>query len=293
MHEHQLTIDVDRVRELVDAQFPAWRGLDVERVASDGTVNAIFRIGPGLAARFPLLRTDRADLEAEAAAMTSFAEHCPFPAPAFVAMGRPAPDYPSSWSVQTWLPGEVATPTGLAASAVFARDLAALITSLRKADTAGRRFDGKGRGGHLPDHDAWMQLCFEKSEDLLDVPRLRALWARLRELPSAGPDVMSHKDLTPPNLLVSGERLVGVLDAGGFGAADPALDLVAAWHLLDGEARQAMREALGEAELPWKRGAAWAFQQAMGMVWYYQRSNQGMSHLGRTTLSRILDDPDI
>ncbi len=293
MHEHQLTIDVDRVRELVHAQFPAWRGLGARRVASDGTVNAIFRIGQGLAARFPLLPTDRADLEAEAAAMTSFAEHCPFPTPAFVAMGRPAPDYPSSWSVQTWLLGEVATPTGLAASAVFARDLAALIASLRKVDTAGRRFDGKGRGGHLPDHDAWMQLCFEKSEGLLDVPRLRGLWARLRELPSAGPDVMSHKDLTPPNLLVDGERLVGVLDAGGFGPADPALDLVAAWHLLDGEARQAMRETLGEPELPWKRGAAWAFQQAMGMVWYYQRSNPGMSLLGRTTLSRILDDPDI
>jgi aminoglycoside phosphotransferase (APT) family kinase protein len=138
-----------------------------------------------------------------------------------------------------------------------------------------------------------MAVCFENSEDLLDAPRLRRVWARLRELPPSGPDVMSHKDLIPANLLVHGERLVGVLDGGGFGPADPALDLVAAWHLLDREPRETVRCHLGSSDLEWMRGAAWAFQQAVGLVWYYQRSNPVMSALGRSTLSRILDAMEI
>jgi hypothetical protein len=31
----------------------------------------------------------------------------------------------------------------------------------------------------------------------------------------------------------------------------------------------------------------------MGLVWYYRRTNPTMSALGRSTLSRILDNPDI
>jgi aminoglycoside phosphotransferase (APT) family kinase protein len=104
---------------------------------------------------------------------------------------------------------------------------------------------------------------------------------------------MSHRDLIPANLLVEGERLVGVLDAGRFGPADPALDLVAGWHLLDASTRAVMRQELDCGEVEWKRGAAWAFQQAMGLVWYYARSNPAMAALGRSTLDRLLADPDL
>jgi aminoglycoside phosphotransferase (APT) family kinase protein len=102
--------------------------------------------------------------------------------------------------------------------------------------------------------------------------------------------VMCHVDLIPANLLVHEGRLVGVLDGGGFGPADPSLDLVAAWHLFDSEAREVLRRSLGCGRFEWSRGQAWAFVQAMGLVWYYRESNPGMSELGRSTLSRILND---
>jgi aminoglycoside phosphotransferase (APT) family kinase protein len=95
------------------------------------------------------------------------------------------------------------------------------------------------------------------------------------------------------NLLVEDERLTGILDGGGFGPADPALDLVSAWHLLDSGMRERLREGLGVDTIEWWRGAAWAFQQAMGLVWYYRESNTGMSALGRSTLRRLLSDPEI
>lgn len=86
-------------------------------------------------------------------------------------------------------------------------------------------------------------------------------------------------------------RLVGVLDTGGFGPADPALDLVAAWHLLDAERRSVLREQLGASDLQWARGAAWALEQALGLVWYYESTLPAMAELGRTTLERLLSDP--
>ena len=40
-------------------------------------------------------------------------------------------------------------------------------------------------------------------------------------------------------------------------------------------------------DLEWERGKAWAFQQAMELVWYYADSNPAMSWTGRRTLARI------
>lgn len=60
--------------------------------------------------------------------------------------------------------------------------------------------------------------------------------------------------------------------------------------LLDLAHRQLLRGDLGCDELEWERGKAWAFEQAMGAVWYYIDSNPPMSRMGRRTLERILAD---
>ena len=294
MHDNQLSVDVEAVRALILDQFPQWKYESLVPVPSDGTVNAIFRLGEHLVVRMPIRPADAEEamrrLRAEAVQLEELSAVCPFPAPIPIAIGLPGDGYPMPWSIQTWLPGEIATSDGLAASHLFARDLATLIRAFREADVRGRSFTGAGRGGRLADHDEWMTICFRESRGLLDVARLRALWTRFRELPSEQHGVMSHGDLIPANLLVQGERLVGVLDGGDFAAADRALDLVAAWHLLDSAARETLRADLECADLEWQRGAAWAFQQAMGLVWYYRTSNPAMCALGRSTLTRIVND---
>jgi aminoglycoside phosphotransferase (APT) family kinase protein len=207
MHDGQLAVPVATARTLVAEQFPAWRGLTVRAVPSPGTVNAIFRIGDRLAARFPLVAAEqqkvRAELEVEAAAGRELAGRTRFATPEPVALGEPGAGYPLPWSVQTWLPGVTATTADPARSVPFAGDL------------------------------------------------------------------------------------------GGLGPADPALDLVAGWHLLADEPREAFRAALAGAsqnsgDREWARGQAWAFQQAMGLVWYYRDTNPPMAALGRRTLDRIL-----
>lgn len=294
MHEDQLHVTVDQVQELVSDQFPEWSPLSIAPVHSEGTVNAIFRIGDGLAARFPLQPADveatRSWLRSEADAAIELAEHTSFAVPEPVALGEPGAGYPLPWSVQTWVPGKAASQEDASTSAGFARDLATFIQQVRAIDVRGRSFAGNGRGGDLRSHDKWMETCFQQSKQLFDVSLLRQIWKKLRELPRESPDVMTHGDLIPGNVLVFNGRLAGILDAGGLGPADPALDLVSGWHLLDTSPRQLLREGLRCDELEWERGKAWAFEQAVGAAWYYQESNPAMHQMGRRTLERILAD---
>lgn len=294
MHAGQLAVSAQLVRELVDQQFPEWRALPVTGIASAGTVNAIFRIGDELAARFPLqpgdVETTRQWLESEAEAARELLGRTRFATPEVVALGEPGAGYPLPWSVQTWLPGMTAADDDPAGSITFAHDLAEFVSDVRAIDTRGRTFHGAGRGGDLRSHDSWMEACFDRSERLLDVPRLRRMWSTMRTLPRTAPDTMTHGDLIPGNVLVSDGRLAGIIDVGGLGPADPALDLVAAWHLLELTPRQVLRDDLGCDDLEWERGKAWAFEQAAGLVWYYLDSNPVMSRMGLRTLQRILSD---
>ena len=180
MHADELPVSAALVRDLVAAQFPRWRDLPVSRVASPGTVNAIFRLGDRLAARFPLQGTDpaavRRALAAEGAAAGELAAATRFPVPEQVAVGEPGPGYPLPWSVQAWLPGRTGDEDDPSGSAAFAADLAEFIAGVRSIPARGRAFSGRGRGGDLRDHDAWLETCFARSEGLLDVSRLRMRW---------------------------------------------------------------------------------------------------------------------
>ncbi|QIS24370.1 aminoglycoside phosphotransferase family protein [Nocardia terpenica] len=292
MHIGQLAVSSATVRALVDEQFPQWRNLPITSVNGSGTVNAIFRIGDRFAARLPLqpddIDTTRQRLMAEAAAARKLLGRTRFPTPEPVALGEPGADYPLPWSVQTWVPGVVATDEDPAESIAFAHDLAEFIRGVRAIDTDGRTFDGDGRGGELRSHDEWVRTCFRRSAGLVDVAKMRRMWSAMRDLPrGTADDVMNHGDLIPGNVLVSGGRLAGILDVGGSGPADPALDLVSAWHLLDAGPRRVLRDLLESDDPEWERGRAWAFQQAMGLVWYYVDSNPTMSRIGLRTLDRI------
>lgn len=297
MHEGELSLDDDLAAQLIARRFPELSGLPLRRVRTAGTVNTIVRVGDAHVARFPLLGASEEELRTEAEAMAEMASACPFPVSRSYGVASPSDDFASAWSVQTWLDGEVADAARSEASASLALDLVTLIRSLRAVDVSGRVFDGNGRGGELIDHDDWIAECLQQSGHLIDVPRAAHLWARLRVLPRSGAGVMSHRDLTPFNLLIEDRdgdtRLAGVLDSGSFGPADPALDLVAAWHLFDAPRRRMLREGVGADDVEWLRGAAWAFQQAMGLVWYYERSNPPMSALGLSTMRRLLDDDEL
>ncbi|MGH9104633.1 MAG: phosphotransferase [Acidimicrobiales bacterium] len=294
MHSGQIMLSVQQVERIVAEQFPQWSDLSITAVHGGGTVNHIFRLGNDLSARFPLVVDDPARtlerLEKEADAIIEFADAISVLAPSPVAIGRQSPDYPGPWAAQTWISGRPAVDADVLNSDVLARDIVQLIKELRAVPTDDRAFKGDGRGGDLQMHDNWMETCFNQSAGMLDAPRLRRVWSRMRELPREQPDMMTHGDLLPTNLLVRGQQLVGVLDAGGFGPADPALDLMGVWSLFDRARRQVVRDELKCSALGWAGGQAWAFEPAMGAVWYYVESNHKMSMMGQRALADIVQE---
>ena len=68
-------------------------------------------------------------------------------------------------------------------------------------------------------------------------------WRRVREVPAATePACLVHTDLSAENLLIHSDgRLAGVIDFGGLGVGDRAVDLLYAWSLLDSPVRQVLK----------------------------------------------------
>ena len=104
LHEDQIGLELHVVRHLIDEQFPQWSGLPLQQLSTGGTVNAIFRIGDRLAARFPLRPEPatqvKAWLTAESSASAEFADVSNVPAPRPVALGEPGEGYSMPWAVQ-------------------------------------------------------------------------------------------------------------------------------------------------------------------------------------------------
>ncbi|GAA1685529.1 aminoglycoside phosphotransferase family protein [Kribbella yunnanensis] len=292
MHAGQLEITVPLVENLIRTQFPAWSDFKVRAVPSHGTVNALFRIGDSFVARFPLQPGDPVqvcrELVDEVAAARRLRAISPYPTPEPIALGEPGDGYPLPWSVYTWLDGTTAYDADVAGSVGFAEDLARFVLALRAEPTEGRVFTGSWRGGVLTSHDEYVADGLERSRGMIDVDALAKLWAALRESPRTEPDVWTHRDLMPGNLLAADGRLAGIIDVGTFTVSDPAMDLQPAWNLLDPAPREAFRTALGSDDAEWARGMGWSLAQAIGCLWYYVETNPVMSQTAHRTLTALL-----
>jgi aminoglycoside phosphotransferase (APT) family kinase protein len=66
--------------------------------------------------------------------------------------------------------------------------------------------------------------------------------------------------------------LRAVIDWGGLGVGDPAIELLPAWNLFRGASREAYREALGFAEATWARGRGLALSTSIVALPYYDRT---------------------
>ena len=142
MHGGQLVVTAEMVRDLVGDQFPEYARLPIELVHSEGTVNAIFRIGEQLAARFPLqpndVDTTRRWLQAEVNAARELLGRTRVPVPEPVAIGEPGAGFPLPWLIQTWVPGMTASEADTSTSDHFAHDLAEFIRQVRSIGPRGR-----------------------------------------------------------------------------------------------------------------------------------------------------------
>ncbi len=289
MHPEEIDVSVDVVASLLAAQFPRFAGLAIRPVTPLGTVNAMFRLGDELVVRLPRVPWGKGDVAAELEWLPRLAPYLPVAVPVPVAQGRPAAEYPWTWSISRWLDGQTPRAGHLAAPDRLAGDLAGLIRAFRAIDLPeGPR---AYRGGPLADQDAATRAAIDQVHGLVDTATVGAVWDAAVRLPVWDrPDVWAHADLMPGNLLTSGGRLSGVLDFATAGRADPATDLIVAWNLLPANVRPAFRAAVQVDDATWARGRAKALSIAVIALPYYLNSNPPMADNARHTIHQVLAD---
>lgn len=274
MHEGEVPISDGLVRDLIAAQAPRWSGLPLRRVPSDGTDNAVYRLGEHLTVRLPRIGWAAHDTAKEARWLPWLAPQLPLPIPVPLFVGqpmtaRPGPGYPFPWNICPWIEGRTPQWGQVQQPRAFALALADFVRALQAIPA----HDGPpaSRGRPIAELDESLRQWLPRVAEHLDPAPLAAAWARVLDVPAwTGDPVWVHGDLLAGNLLVGPQGdLRAVIDFGGLGTGDPAIDLLPAWALLGPAERRLFRAALNPDAATWARGRGWALHIAAASLGYY------------------------
>lgn len=297
MHAGELDIDTALVQRLLARQFPQWAALPVTPVASAGTDNALFRLGPDKVIRLPRIHWAVDQVENEWQWLPRLAPHLPLTVPLPLALGQPADGYPWSWSIYPWIEGENATFDRLVDPLQAARDLAGFIRALQGIVTTGAPPPSeRDRGGPLALRDADVRDALDdlrqlaaQGIELIDIEAAAAAWAAaLSAPPYLGQPVWLHGDLQSGNLLAFNGRLHAVIDFGCLAVGDPACDLQPAWNLFDSSSRAMFREVLEVDGGMWARGRGWALSVGLIALPYYHVTNPVLAGIAQRAIAEVL-----
>jgi aminoglycoside phosphotransferase (APT) family kinase protein len=285
MHADELPIEIPLVRRLLEEQFPEWAALPLGRVASTGTDNALYRLGDDLVVRLPRIEWATGGIEKDFRWLPILAPQLPVAIPTPLARGRPGAAFPWEWGVYSWLAGE--NPARGSGGAELARDLAGFVRALRKIDGSGAPPSRRGKPLATQDERARQALA--------EVPEAAEAWETALAAPEwEGGPVWLHADLLPGNLLLRRDgRLGAVIDFAVAGVGDPACDLIPAWSVLSGEARQIFRSEAGLDDDTWARGRGWALSLGLVALPYYRETNPGFAAVARHVIDEVLAESNV
>jgi aminoglycoside phosphotransferase (APT) family kinase protein len=280
LHAVELPVDEGTVRRLLREQFPHWASLPLTRIASSGTINAIFRLGDSLAVRAPFVPGEEGILR-EAEWLPRLGPSLPVRIPAVHGVGTATQEYPSPWLVVDWIPG-VSPEVGAFGDVPR---LVEFIRALRALDTTGA--PAAYRSWPLAREDAAVRENLARIHEV-ETGGLLTLWEQALAAASwADPPVWVHGDLLPANVLVDAEGgLTAIIDFAP-GVADPAVELIAAWNLVPVALHPGFREALEVDDDTWTRGRGWALVQAAVAIPYYREINPGMTAMALYALRQL------
>ncbi len=286
MHDDQVDSDASLVRRLLSEQFPEWAALPIRRLESDGTDNAIYRLGDDLVARLPLIHWAVGQVEKEHIWLPKIAPFLPLAVPEPLAVGQPGHGYPWRWSVHRWIDAENARTELITDGRQAAMDLARFVGALHALDLPGAPVSQ--RGEPLATRDEATRWAINAVRHEFDAKALTAVWEdALAAPPWDGAPIWVHADLTDGNILVRDGRLHAVVDFSMLGLGEPANDLDAAWDLFSGESRETFRAALGIDDATWARARGWAITSVFGIP-YYEHTNPGIVARARRRIAAVL-----
>lgn len=294
---NRLDVDAALVRRLVTEQFPEWAGLAIAPVHSDGTDNAIYRLGESMSVRLPRVDWAVVQVAREHRWLPRLAPALPLRIPRPKARGMPGAGFPWEWSVYDWIKGETAVPEKLADATAAAIALGEFLAALWRIDAADGPRSGRAnhlRGVPLARMDARTRDAIDKAaaiDDSLDAHRLHAIWRSALNAPAWNrAPVWIHGDLHAGNLLAHEGRLSAVIDFGLMGVGDPAADVMAAWTYLPKDTRSAFRTALGTDDSTWMRARGWALYAGVVAFSGYADSNPALARNAGRWIEAVLTD---
>jgi aminoglycoside phosphotransferase (APT) family kinase protein len=289
--ERAALLTPELARALIAEQFPQWAELPVELVVPGGHDNRTFRLGEKLTVRLPTDDGYVAGELKEHVWLPRLAAQLPLPIPDVVAVGSPGPSFPRPWSVRRWLPGETADPARIDDLTQFARELAGFLLALRAADATDGPAAGAQsffRGADPAAYDAQTRETITELRDEVDSGVVTGIWDHALDSHWHQPPVWFHGDIAHGNLLVVRGRLSAVIDFGTSGVGDPACDVVIAWTMLRGDARETFRDEMGLDDDTWARGRGWALWKALITIAEHRRRRPSAAAEARGVLREIL-----
>lgn len=266
MNSQHVVIDVSLVRRLIASQFPQWKELSIDLVATSGWDNRTFHLGKDMSIRLPSAADYELQVEKEHQWLPQLALGLPVPIPVPLAMGKPEYGYPWKWSIYRWLDGETAASAKIGDLVELAIDLADFLTALQRIDATGGPPPGLHsffRGGSLSVYDNETRRSITSLKDKIDAAFATEVWEAALSTSWKHPPVWIHGDISAGNLLVQKGKLCAVIDFGQLAIGDPACDLAINWTLFHGKSREAFQKALPLDKGTWARARGWALWKAL------------------------------
>ncbi len=262
------SINTALVEQLIARQFPDWEALPVTPVGNSGWDNRTFHLGDAMSVRLPSGAPYANAVHKEQRWLKHFAGALPQPIPIPLGQGQPDPElgYPFPWSVNRWLPGEIATLDRITSLPDFAADIATFLLALQRLPvptTGADELAPSLRGGPLNALDAAVAAAIGDLGSQINTQAAKEIWQAAQGSEDQTTPVWVHGDVAAGNLLVANGQLCGVIDFGQLTIGDPACDLVIAWTFLDQPSRQRLRETLNVSQSLWNRGKGWALWKAL------------------------------
>jgi aminoglycoside phosphotransferase (APT) family kinase protein len=283
----EIEIDEALVRRLLREQVPDLAALPI-RVVANGWDNAVVRLGDEWMARLPRRAAAATLIEHEQQWLPVLAPRLPLAVPVPTFCGRPTANYPWSWSIGPWLPGESAEAHPPTDQAHTVATLAAFIRAMHQpapADAPENLFRGVALRSRA---DAVEQRATSLAA-VIDRDRTLAVWATLSATPAwDGPPMWLHGDLHPSNMLTLGGQLSAVIDFGDLTCGDPATDLAVAWMMFDESHRAEFRAQAGIDSSTWRRAAGWALN--LSLAYLTGDDTTSMPGIGRRTLAAVIEE---